>query len=49
MALAIVGFAQETHFDFSVTNATGYDLYYRIVDADNHQVEVTYPCQHNDN
>ena len=43
------GFAQETHFDFSVTNSTGYNMYFRIVDTDNHQVEYTFPCQHNDN
>ena len=41
--------AQEQHFDFSVTNSTGYDIYYRIVDTENHQIVVTYPCQHNDN
>ena len=49
IALAMGGFAQETHFDFSVTNSTGYDMYYRIVDAQNHWVEVTYPCQNGDN
>ena len=43
------GIAQETYFDFSVTNSTGYDLYYRIVDAENQQVEVTYPCLGNGN
>ena len=49
LAFAVSGFAQETHFDFSVTNSTGYDIYYRIVDAENRQVEVTYPCQNGDN
>ena len=49
VAFAIGGFAQEAHFDFFVTNATGYDIYYRILDIENRQVEVTYPCQHNDN
>ena len=49
MALAIGGFAQETHFDFSITNSTGYEFYYRIIDAQNHWVEVTYPCQNGDN
>jgi hypothetical protein len=49
MVFAMEGIAQETHFDFSVTSATGYDLYYRIVDAASQIVEVTYPCQHDDN
>ena len=49
VAFALSGIAQETHFDFSVTNSTGYDLYYRIVDAENQQVEVTYPCLGNGN
>lgn len=49
VAFAVSGVAQETHFDFSITNSTGYDMYYRIVDTENQQVEVTYPCQHNDN
>lgn len=47
--LALNANAQETHFDFSMTNSTGYDIYYRIVDTENHQIEVTYPCQYNDN
>lgn len=49
LAFALNGVAQETHFDFSITNSTGYDMYFRIVDADNNQVEYAYPCQHNDN
>ncbi|MBO6024991.1 MAG: leucine-rich repeat domain-containing protein [Bacteroidales bacterium] len=49
MALAMSGFAQEVHFDFSVINSTGYAIYYRIVDEENHQVEATYPCQNGDN
>jgi len=49
LALAIGGLAQETHFDFLVTNSTGYDIYYRVVDAENQQVEVTYPCLGNGN
>jgi hypothetical protein len=48
MVIAASGVAQETHFDFSFTNSTGYDIYYRIVDGDRHLVEVTYPCQHGD-
>ena len=49
LAFAVCGIAQETHFDFSVTNSTGYEIYYRITDAENHWVEVTYPCQNGDN
>ena len=49
MALATSGMTQEVHFDFSVTNSTGYEIYYRITNADLHQVVVTYPCQNNDN
>ena len=49
VTFAIGGFAQETHFDFSITNSTGYEFYYRIIDAQNHWVEVTYPCQNGDN
>ena len=48
MALATSGMTQEVHFDFSVTNSTGYEIYYRITNADLHQVVVTYPCQHGD-
>lgn len=48
MAFALDGMAQEVHFDFSVTNSTGYEIYYRVTDADLHQVVVTYPCQHGD-
>ena len=47
--LSMSGIAQETHFDFSVTNSTGYEIYYRVVDEENHWVEATYPCQNNDN
>ena len=49
--LTMVGssFAQETHFDFAVTNSSGYDIYYRILDSENAWVEATYPCQHDDN
>ena len=47
--LAVSGFAQEIHFDFSVTNSTGYAIYYRIVNEENHWVEATYPCQNGDN
>ena len=47
--IATGGFAQEAHFDFAVTNATGYVLYYRIVDAQNNLINVTYPCQHDNN
>ena len=46
---AINGFAQENHFDFSVINSTGYEIFYRIVDPVNHWVEATYPCQNGDN
>ena len=49
MALSMSGFAQEVHFDFSVTNSTGYAIYYRIIDQANHWVEATYPCQNGDN
>ena len=49
MALAMSGFAQEVHFDFSVTNSTGYAIYYRIIDEENHWIEATYPCQNGDN
>lgn len=49
MALAINGIAQGSHFDFYITNSTGYEIYYRITDADLHQVVVTYPCQNGDN
>ena len=49
MALATSGMTQEVHFDFSVTNSTGYEIYYRITNADLHQVVVTYPCQNDDN
>ena len=49
MTLAVSGFAQEVHFDFSITNSTGYAIYYRIVDQANHWVEATYPCQNGDN
>ena len=49
MALAMNGFAQEIHYDFSVINSTGYELFYRIVNEQNHWVEVTYPCQNGDN
>ena len=49
MALALSGMAQEVHFDFSVTNSTGYEIYYRIIDVENHWVETTYPCQNGDN
>lgn len=38
-----------TNFDFSIINPTGYELYYRIIDAQNQWVEITYPCQHDDN
>ena len=48
LAFALDGMAQEVHFDFSVTNSTGYEIYYRITDTDLHQVVVTYPCQHGD-
>ena len=49
VAFAIGGLAQETHFDFFITTSTGCDIYFRVVDTENQQVEVTYPCQHNDN
>jgi len=49
MVLAVNGFAQEIHYDFSVINSTGYELFYRIVDEQNHWVEITYPCQNGDN
>ena len=49
MALAVNGAAQEIHYDFSVINSTGYELFYRIVDEQNHWVEITYPCQNGDN
>ena len=42
-------FAQGIHFDFSVINSTGYEIFYRIVDPVNHLVEATYPCQNGDN
>ena len=41
--------AQENHYDFCVINQTGYYTYYRIIDADNQLVEVTYPCQNGGN
>ena len=46
---ATAGFTQEVHFDFSVINSTGYEIFYRIVDPVNHWVEATYPCQNGDN
>ena len=49
MAMALCGMGQAIHFDFSVTNSTGYEIYYRITNADLHQVVVTYPCQNDDN
>lgn len=49
VAFAMSGVAQEPHFDFSVVGSTGYKIFYRIVDDSTHQVEVTYPCQHEDN
>ena len=49
MALAMSGMTQEVHFDFSTTNSTGYEIYYRITDANLDQVVVTYPCQNGDN
>ena len=49
LALATSGFAQEIHYNFSIINSTGYEFYYRIIDAQNHWVEVTYPCQNGDN
>ncbi len=48
-AIVSSGIAQETHFDFAVTNSSGYEIYYRIVDVENHWVEATYPCQHDEN
>ena len=47
--LSLGTLAQEIHFDFSVTTSTGYQIYYRILDADARQVELTYPCRNNDN
>ena len=49
MTLTVGGFAQEVHFDFSVINSTGYEIFYRIIDEENHWVEATYPCQNGDN
>lgn len=49
LAFVINGFSQEIHFDFSILNSTGYEFYYRIIDPQNHWVEVTYPCQNGDN
>jgi len=43
------GISQEIHYDFSVINPTGYAIYYRIIDEENHWVEATYPCQNGDN
>ena len=48
LALVIGASAQETHFDFAVTSMTGYEYYFRIIDAEQHWVEATYPCQHGD-
>lgn len=47
--LSLGALGQETHFDFSATTSTGYLIYYRILDADARQVELTYPCCNNDN
>ena len=47
--LSMSGIAQEPHFDFSIINSTGYEIFYRIINAENHWVEVTYPCQNGDN
>ena len=47
--LSMSGFAQEVHFDFSVINSTGYEIFYHIIDQENHRVEATYPCQNGDN
>ena len=49
MVLVIGGYAQEVHFDFSITNSTGYEIYYRIIDEESHWVEATYPCQNGEN
>jgi len=49
LLLSLSGFAQEIHFDFSVINSTGYEIFYRIIDPENHRVEATYPCQNGDN
>ena len=49
MALALSGMAQAVHFDFSAPNSTGYEIYYRIINVENHWIEATYPCQNGDN
>lgn len=41
--------AQENHYDFSLMNSTGYYTFYRIIDADNQLVEITYPCNNGNN
>ena len=49
MAIGVVAIAQGNHFDFSATSSTGYEIYYHIINDENHWVEVTYPCQNGDN
>ncbi len=47
--LIMKGMAQEIHYDFSVFSSTGYEMFYHIINEENHWVEITYPCQHGDN
>ena len=49
VAMTLSGMSQEIHYDFFVINPTGYAIYYRIIDEENHWVEATYPCQNGDN
>ena len=49
VVMTLSGMSQEIHYDFFVINPTGYAIYYRIIDEENHWVEATYPCQNGDN
>lgn len=43
MALAVNGFAQILHYDFSAVCETGQTLYYLITNEEEHTVKITYP------
>ncbi len=43
MALAMNGFAQILHYDFSAVCETGQTLYYLITSEEEHTVKITYP------
>ena len=41
--------AQSSHYDFSLMGSSGYYTFYRIIDAENQLVEITYPCKNGNN